>query len=144
MDTNDVIDISDMIDHLSVKIHTKEEGGGGVIGVKVGNVHTPEPSSPDFGIGDAIQKYEEETGAALPLVEGAKPKFGVLILDCIVCHSKTYIRTTQPEFLGNTWSKHTFCKYHAPTFKVPSFPVSPMAAVGKFTSGNYVLNEFQG
>lgn len=142
--TNDVIDISDMVDHLSVKIHTPEEGGGGAIGVKVGNVHTPKPSSPDFGIGDAIQKYEEETGTALPLVEEPKPKFGILIMDCIVCHSLTYLRTTHPDFLGNTWRKNTFCKAHAPTFQVPSFPVSPMAAVGKFTPGNYALSEFQG
>jgi hypothetical protein len=50
-----------IVNHLKINIHSKSQGGGGSVAIKVGGSDSPsKPSSPDFGIDDAIKQWENE------------------------------------------------------------------------------------
>ncbi len=57
--------MSEVLDHLDIQADKDKVS----VGIKVGNVHDPVPSSPDFGIGDAIEDWENAIDIS-SMVEG--------------------------------------------------------------------------
>lgn len=91
--------MNEILDHLNVQVNKDSVS----VGVKVGNVHEPKPSSPDFGIGEAVKDWEE-TVDITPMVQGLIPTPATVRLRALM---------------------------------------SPLAAVGRYTPGEYSLANYE-